>query len=92
MSDQLQRLVIDFRDEVLVVRALYDHATPDAPAPNTKARTREVAALVRAGLERALASLEGDTEMVGTSGFTRREDILTTTSPVAAKRVKKGAA
>jgi hypothetical protein len=74
----LQRLVLDFRDEVLLVRCLYDQADPAIPGPNTKARARVVAKLARSGLEQALASLERDPAMVvGTSGFTRREDMLT---------------
>ncbi len=85
----LQRLVLDFRTEELVVRALYRRSLEDAPGTNTKARAREVSELVRTGLEDALAALEGDVEVVGTSGFTQREDVLlATTSPDAAKLVK----
>ncbi len=74
MTGQLQRLVLDFRTEELVVHVLY--RTQDGPNPGTKARAREVSELVRAGLEDALEALEGDVAMVGTSGFTQREDIM----------------
>jgi hypothetical protein len=77
----LRRLVIDFRDEVLLVRCLYDQADPAVPGPNTKARTREVAEIARSGLRSALEALERDTQMVGSSGVTRREDILSLPRP-----------
>ena len=76
MSTSLQRLVVDFRGGELVVRALYRRSLEDGPSPNTKARAREASELVRAGLEDALAALEGGVEVVGTSGFTQREDIM----------------
>ncbi len=89
MSTSLQRLVVDFRGGELVVHALYRRSLEDGPGPNTKARAREVSELVRAGLEDALEALEGDVEVVGTSGFTQREDVLlATTSPSEAKLVK----
>jgi hypothetical protein len=56
------------------VRCLY--RTEDEAGPNTKVRRREVSGLVRTGLQDALAALEGGVEVVGTSGFTTREDIL----------------
>ncbi len=74
----LQRLIIDYREQVLVVRALYDHATPDAPVL-TRRPAPGVAALVRAGLERALEALDSEASDVadlGTSGFTTREDTI----------------
>jgi hypothetical protein len=77
----LQRLVLDFRDEVLLVRCLYDQADPAIPGPNTKARTREVTEIARSGLRSALEALEDDAVCVGTSGFTRREDILSVALP-----------
>jgi hypothetical protein len=84
----LQRLVIDFKAEELVVRALYH--TEGGAGPNTKARRREIQGLAREGLRLALASLEGDAELVGCSGFTTREDVLlATTSPNEAKLVKE---
>jgi hypothetical protein len=49
VSTWLQRIVLDFRHGELVVRCLY--STHDGPGPSTKARRREVTALVRAGLE-----------------------------------------
>jgi hypothetical protein len=72
----LQRLVLDFRSGELVVRALYRRGLEDAPGTNTKARAREVAELARSGLEDALEALEGDVTVVGTSGYTSREDIM----------------
>jgi len=86
----LQRLVLDYRSGELVMRVLY--RSEDGPGPNTKARRREVEELAREGLRQALASLEGRVDVVGTSGFTQRQDVLlATTSPGAletASRVK----
>jgi hypothetical protein len=48
----LQRLVVDFRTEELVVRCLY--RTEGEAGPNTKARRREVTELAREGLGAAL--------------------------------------
>jgi len=76
---QLQRLVLDFRSGELVVRCLY--RTKGSAGPNTKARRREVEQLVREGLRQALFSMEGDAELVGTSGFTTREDLLSVALP-----------
>jgi hypothetical protein len=78
VTSQLQRLVLDFRTGELVVRALYRRSLEGAANPGTKARRREVAELVRAGLADALAALEGDVgaSLGGTSGFTQREDIM----------------
>ena len=87
---QLQRLIITFKPEETIMHALY--RTQDGPGPNTKARHREVANLAREGLRQALASLEGRVDVVGTSGFTQRQDVLlATTSPDESKLVKKGA-
>jgi len=84
----LERLVLDYRTGELIVRCLY-RSTLDAPDPGTVRRRREVEELAREGLRQALASLEGGAEVVGTSGFTQREDvILLTTSPSKAKLVK----
>jgi hypothetical protein len=71
----LQRLVIEFKAEELVVRTLY-RSNLDGPAPNTKARAGEVSELTREGLRQALVSLETDAALVGCSGFTQREDVL----------------
>ncbi len=91
MTEGLQRLVLDYRTGELVVRALYRRSLEGAANPGTKARRREVSELVRAGLEGALAALEGDVAVVGTSGYTTREDILlATTSPSEARQVKGG--
>ncbi len=76
MTGQLQRLVLEFKAEELVVRCLYRRTLEDGPGPNTKARAREVSGLAREGLREALSALEGDVAMVGTSGFTQREDIM----------------
>jgi len=87
VSGQLQRLVLDFRTDELVVRCLY--RTQDGTGPNTKARRQEVLELTRAGLEQALEALESGAECVGTSGFTTREDgLLAASSPDANKLVK----
>jgi hypothetical protein len=72
---QLQRLVVEFKPEELVVRTLY-RSSLDAPNPGTKARRREVVELTREGLRQALVSLEVDAALVGCSGFTQREDVL----------------
>jgi hypothetical protein len=79
---RLQRLVLDFRNGELVVRVLY-RSSLDGAGPGT-VRRREVTDLCREGLRQALASLEGSeagADMVGTSGFTQREDILSLPRP-----------
>jgi hypothetical protein len=87
MTEGLQRLVLTFKPEELIVHALY--RTDEGPNPGTKARRREVSGLAREGLREALRAFEGDVEVVGTSGYTTREDILlATTSPSEAKLVK----
>lgn len=73
---QLQRLVVEFKAEELVVRALYKTDDAAKPGPNTKARTREVSNLARTGLTAALEALEDGAECVATSGFTQRQDTL----------------
>jgi hypothetical protein len=90
----LQRIVLDYRSGELVVRCLY--SSQDGPNPGTKARTRTVVDLTRQGLRQALASLEGRVDMVGTSRFTTREDIVLCTAKGVAhldehKEMKKGA-
>jgi len=83
----LQRIVIDLRAEEMILRVLY--RSDGISNPNTKARAREVSELARSGLRDALEALEGGAEVVGTSGFTTREDVLlATTSPSEAKLVK----
>jgi hypothetical protein len=79
---KLQRLIVDYRTGELVVRVLY--RSQDGPNPGTKARRRQVEDLTREGLRQALAVLEGDTELVGCSGFTTREDVLLATASSAA--------
>ena len=86
----LQRLVLDYRTGELVLRVLYRRQ--DVPNPGTVRRRREAEDLAREGLREALRALEGGAEVVGTSGFTTREDILlATTSPAADKQLAKGA-
>jgi hypothetical protein len=83
----LQRLVLTFKPEGVEIRTLYRRK--DGPGPNTKARRREVQDLAREGLREGLASLGRRVDVVGTSGFTQREDvILATTSPDTDKLVK----
>jgi hypothetical protein len=91
---ELQRLVLDFRTDELVVRCLY--RTKGGAGPNTKGRQREVSGLTREGLSAALETLEGRVDVVGTSGFTTREDIVLCTAKNDARRnehktAKKGA-
>jgi hypothetical protein len=85
----LQRLVLDFRSGELVVRCLYRRT--DGPNPGTKSRAREVTELTRTGLQDALEALEGETECVGTSGFTTREDVLLATASSSEAKLVKGA-
>jgi len=71
----LQRLVLTFDKDGIQLRALY--RTKNGPNPGTKARTKEVTELARAGLREALAALDaGGVILVGTSGFETREDTL----------------
>ncbi|MDP9476899.1 MAG: hypothetical protein M3R38_14640 [Actinomycetota bacterium] len=83
MSCQLQRLVITFGAAGgITARVLYRSEAKDGPNPGTKARAREVRALTRTGLERALEALAvGDVDVIGTSGFTTREDTLSVAKP-----------
>jgi hypothetical protein len=69
---ELKRLVIDFRTGDLAVRCLY--RTEGESGPNTKGRWREVTDLAREGLSAALEAFAGRVDVVGTSGFTTRED------------------
>ncbi len=71
----LQRLVITFDGDDLVVRCLYK--TQGSPGPGTKARRREARDLARGGLEQALKALTvGDLVDLGTSGYEVREDVF----------------
>ena len=74
----LQCLIITFKPEELVLNALY--RDQDGPNPGTKARGRQVSELIRSGLEQALGALEGRVDVVGTSGFTTREDVVLCTT------------
>jgi hypothetical protein len=85
----LRRLVLDYRAGELALRVLY--RGQDGPNPGTKARGKEVSRLARSGLQDALRALEGDVEVVGTSGFTTREDVLLATTPPDANNLSKGA-
>ena len=78
---QLQRLVVDYRSGELVMRVLYRRSLEDAPGPSTKRREREVAELTREGLSTALKALEGRVDVVGTSGYSVREDLLSVALP-----------
>jgi hypothetical protein len=93
LSSQLpRRLVVTFTREGVEVRTLY--RTRSAPRPGTAARRGEAAQLARAGLAEALRALDaGDVEMVGTSGFQVREDVLglPLTSSDSEKPMRKGA-
>jgi hypothetical protein len=62
---QLQRLIITFKDEELVLHALY--RSQDGLNPGTKARTREVTDLARSGLRDALEALEDGARKTGAS-------------------------
>jgi hypothetical protein len=87
VSAQLQRLVVEYRGEKLVVRCLY--RSKDGPNPGTKARRREVQGLARSGLQDALDALEGRVDVVGVSGYDVREDTLSLPrpdEPAAARR------
>jgi len=75
---RLQRLVLDYRTGELVVRCLY--RSRGDWNPGTKARRREVQDLTRGGLSAALKALEGRVDVVGTSGFTTREDAVLCTA------------
>ena len=79
----LQRLILTFKPGELVMHVLCGGADPDGPRPNTKTRGREALDLTRAGLTEALKILECEDaiECVGTSGFTRKEDIFVATAP-----------
>jgi hypothetical protein len=77
---QLQRLVVDYRSGELVVRCLY-RSSLDAPNPGTKARAREVTELTREGLGAVLEALEGRVDVVGTSGYSVREDLISVALP-----------
>jgi hypothetical protein len=70
----LQRLVVEFRSGETVLRVLY--RSEGLSNPGTKARAKEVTELARTGLEDALGALEGRVDVVGTSGYTTREDIM----------------
>ena len=74
----LQRLVLDFRTGELVVRCLY--CSKGDSNPGTKGRRREVLDLTRGGLSAVLEALEGRVDVVGTSGFTTREDVALCTN------------
>jgi hypothetical protein len=74
-------LVLDYRTGELVVRCLY--RSQDVAGPNTQARRRngeKVTELTREGLSAALKALEGRVDVVGTSGFMTREDVVLCTA------------
>jgi len=78
----LQRIVSGMKAGELISRGLY--LSKGESNPGTKARTREVTALARSGLTRALEALDSeasDVAICGTSGFTQREDLLSVALP-----------
>ena len=77
---QLQRLIVDYRSGELILRVLY-RSSLDAPKPGTVRRRRQVEGLTREGLSTALKALEGRVDVVGTSGFSQREDLLSVALP-----------
>ena len=78
---ELKRLVLDYRSGELVARVLY-RSSLDAANPGTVRRRREVEDLCRSGLQEALTALQGGrVDVVGTSGFTQRQDILSLPRP-----------
>jgi hypothetical protein len=79
LSTQLRRLILTFERDGIQLRALY--RSKDGPNPGTVRRRREVEQLAREGLHRALEALDGDVEMVGTSGYEAREDTLCADTP-----------
>jgi len=70
----LQRIVIDLRGQEMILRVLY--RSDGSSNPGTVRRRREVEDLARSGLRDALEALEGRVDVVGVSGYTVREDIL----------------
>jgi hypothetical protein len=80
----LQRLIVTFKPDEIILHALYK--TQDGLGPNTKGRTRAVTELARSGLTQALEALEDGAEVVGTSGFSTREDILSLPRPDHARK------
>jgi hypothetical protein len=88
---QLQRLVIEFKAEELVLRALYKTDDAAKLGQKTKARTREVTELARSGLRDALEALEDGAECVGTSGFLTRQDILVALPSSATDELREAA-
>ena len=78
--NELKRLILDYRSGELVVRCLY-RSSLDGPNPGTVRRRREVEELARAGLRDALEALECGADVVGVSGYTVREDILSLSRP-----------
>ena len=90
----LQRLVIDYRSGEMVLRCLY--RSKGDSNPGTKTRRREVTEITREGLSAALKALERRVDVVGTSGFTTREDVVLCTArddttPDVHKTAKRGA-
>jgi hypothetical protein len=74
----LRRLVLTYPNGGFEIRVLYK--TPNGLGPSTQACLQEVTGLVRTGLAQALEALNSEAgaegSLVGTSGFTRREDVL----------------
>jgi len=85
----LQRLILTFKPEGVEIRTLYK--SNDGHGPNTKARRREVQDLAGGGLRAALEALEGRVDVVGTSGYQVREDVLLATTSAETAKLRKGA-
>jgi hypothetical protein len=86
---QLPRLVLDFRSSEFVVRCLY--RSKGGPNPGTKARRREVQELARSSLQDALEGLKGGVDVVGTSGYSVREDVLSLPRPDEPSEARRAA-
>jgi hypothetical protein len=72
----LQRLVITFKTDEIVLHALY--RTQDGTNPGMKARCKEVTEITRSGLTQALEALECGVQVLRTSRCEMREDIINT--------------
>jgi len=86
----LQRIVVALHSEEMVLRVLY--RSDRCSNPGTQVRAREVSELARSGLRDALEALEGSeagVDVVGTSGYTTREDVLCITTPTTPAVVHK---
>jgi hypothetical protein len=89
----VSRIVLTFKDDELVIHTLY-RTQELGPNPSTKARARVVQDLTRRGLSCALQALANgspEASLVGTSGFTQREDVLLAATSPNAQQLVRGA-